>query len=249
MLNERDHKIGFSRFEKAPVVPVPARTVHGCLDHIWRTFGLRARLFLLEGDDLVLRDCAGEYCICPEIGLKVNPESIVWEILQKGAPVNLNDPLGHEDRVHSLPEPVNDKAVIPLKCSDVLPCEGKKTIGVLVVDGGDTSKPVDERDFQYLNLVGMLLSEVLARSMLIDRIRKIQREKTEMSEEICHIFRNRFAVIGGFAQRLTRSAEDPTLCSYARIIVKEMAKAEKALKRWRKLHRKEKWKNESGYLC
>ncbi|MDZ7696217.1 MAG: hypothetical protein U5R49_04550 [Deltaproteobacteria bacterium] len=247
MLNERDYEIRISRFEKKPGVAVAARTVHGCLDHIWWTFRLRARLFLLEGDDLVLRDCAGAYCICPEIGLKVHPDSIVWEILQKGTAMNLNDPLDHEGRVHSLPEPVNDKAVIPLKCRDVLPCKGEKALGVLVVDGGDLCKPIDERDFQYLNLVGMLLSEVLARSMLINRIRKIQQEKAEMGEEICHIFRNRFTVIGGVSRRLTKLAEDPTLRLYARIILKEMAKAEKALKRWRKLHKKE--QNESGYLC
>lgn len=95
----------------------------------------------------------------------------------------------------------------------------------------------------------MLLSQVLARSMLINRIHLIQREKTEMAKEVAHIFRNRFTVIGGFALRFTKALEDPALRQYARIILKETAKAEKALKRWNKLHRKGKWENDSGYLC
>jgi hypothetical protein len=227
----------------------PFRTTHECLEHIWQRFRLRARLFLLEGGALVLRDCVGAYGVCPEIGLKVNPGSMVWEIFQQGTSVNLNQPWDYQGRGHSLPEPVNYKAVIPLKCSEVLLCEGAQCLGVLVVDEGDPRKPIDERDFHYLNLVGMLLSEVLARSMLIVRIRTIQREKTEMAEEVAHIFRNRFTVIGGFALRLTKALEDSTLRQYSRIILKETAKAEKALKRWRKLHRKGKWEDESDYVC
>jgi hypothetical protein len=249
MQSEQELLIHLSTLEKPVVMPPPSRTVHGYLEHIWQRFRVRARLFLLEGDALVLRYCAGAYCVCPEIGLKVNPGSMVWEIFQKGTSVNLNQPWDHQGRVHSLPEPVNYKAVIPLKCSDALPCEGPSSLGVLVVDEGDPCKPIDERDFHYLNLVGMLLSEVLARSMLIDRIRTIQQEKTEMAEEVAHIFRNRFTVIGGFAQRLTKSLEDNTLRQYARIILKETAKAEKALKRWNKLHRKGKEEDEPGYLC
>ena len=60
---------------------------------------------------------------------------------------------------------------------------------------------------------------------------------------------NRSTVIGGFALRLTKALEDSTLRQYSRIILKETAKGEKALKRWRKLHMKRKWEDESAYLC
>lgn len=229
--------------------PAPSRTIHGCLEHIWHTIHLRARLFLVKGDALVLRYCAGAYRFRPEIGLRVHPDSLVRKIFEEGKPVNLDESVDHSGWSHSLPEPVTYKAVIPLRCGDGLPCEGKGSLGVLVVDAGDPCKTIDKRDFRYLNLVGMLLSEVLARSMLTERIRAMQREKREMAEEVAHIFRNRFAVIGGFALRLTKALEDPVLRRYARIILKETAKAEKALKRWRKLHRKGKWDHESGYLC
>jgi signal transduction protein with GAF and PtsI domain len=249
MQSEQNFLVHLSTLEKPVAMPAPSRTIHECLDHVWQRFRVRARLFLLEGDALVLRYCAGAYCVCPEIGLKVNPGSMVWEIFQKGTPVNLNQSWEHQDWVHSLPEPVNYKAVIPLKCTDALPCEGSSSLGVLVVDEGDPCKPIDERDFHYLNLVGMLLSEVLARSMLIESIRAMQREKTEMAEEVAHIFRNRFTVIGRFALRLTKALEDSTLRQYSRIILKETAKGEKALKRWNKLHRKGKEEDEPGYLC
>lgn len=249
MRGETSLMVGLSHVEEPVFLTRPSRTVHGCLEHIWERLRLRARLFLLEGDALVLRYCAGAYSVCPEIGLKVTSNSIVWEVYQGGTPVNLNEPSDRSRWSHSLPAPVKYKAVIPLKCDDVLPCEARKALGVLVVDGGDPCNPIEKRDFQYLNLVGILLSEVLVRSMLIERMRTIQREKTDMAEEVSHIFRNRFTVIGGFALRLTKALEDPKFRQYARIILKETAKGEKALKRWKKLHRKGKWQNESGYLC
>lgn len=250
MLSEFPHLRTFSLHEAPRPIPEPSRTVQGCLEHIWRAFRLRARLFLLQRGALVLRYCAGAYRLCPEIGSTVHPGSVVWKIFQQGVPVNLTNLDDQQNEGHSLPEPVLCKAVIPLKCSDVLPCKGPTALGVLVVDAVDMDRSLDEREFQYIEVFAMLLSEVLARSMLIERIRTVQREKTEMAEEVSHIFRNRFTVIGGFALRLTKILQDPLLRQYARIILKETAKGEKALKRWKKLHRKEKWEeNEPGYLC
>jgi nitrogen-specific signal transduction histidine kinase len=85
--------------------------------------------------------------------------------------------------------------------------------------------------------------------MLIEQIRIIQRQKNEMAEEAAHIFRNRLTVIGGFAQKLTRYLEDPALREWAGIILKETAKSEKALKRWKKLHREKKRGHEPRYFC
>jgi len=191
----------------------------------------------------------GDYCTCPDLGLKVNPGSIVWEVFRQGAPVNLTRPDERHCNFHTLPEPVPCKAVIPLVCSDALFCEGPSALGVLVVDSEISGRSIDERDFRYLEVFGMLLSEVLVRSVLIERIRQIQSRMTKMAEEVSHIFRNRFTVIGGFALRLIKALEDPALQQYAQIILKETAKGEKALKRWKKVRRKGEWDDESEYLC
>lgn len=111
-------EMGHSIFEEPIVELEPPLGIHRCLEHIWKSFNLRARLFLLEGDSLILSDCIGEYRCCPEIGLRIHPGSLVWEIFQKGKPVNLKEPFSQKDRPHSLPEPVTIKAVIPLKCPD-----------------------------------------------------------------------------------------------------------------------------------
>lgn len=250
MQNEISHVSAFSLHEKQRLNPQPSRTVQGCLEHIWRVFRLRARLFLFQEGALVLSYCAGSYRLCLDIGARVPPGSVVWKVFQQGVPVNLTDPEEQPGESHTLPEPVLCKAVIPLKCSDVLPCKGTDAFGVLVVDAVDMGRSLDEQEFQYLDVFAMLLSEVLARSLLIERIRTMQREKTQMAEEVCHIFRNRFMVIGGFALRLTEILQEPPLRQYARIILKETAKAEKALRRWKKLHRKEKGEeDEPRYIC
>jgi hypothetical protein len=52
----------------------------------------------------------GKYRLCPEIGLKVDPESIVWEIFREGKAVNLAEAPALEKRPHSLAEPAAIKA-------------------------------------------------------------------------------------------------------------------------------------------
>jgi signal transduction histidine kinase len=215
----------------------PLRAIHRCLEHIWRRFHLRARLFVLERNGLVLRDCVGAYRCCPEIGLKVRPGSRVWEIFAKGDPVNLTQSDNQKGRPHTLPERITIKAVIPLK--NITPEEGEgEILGVLVVDAGDALEPIEERDFQYLEVVGMLITEILDRSNLIEKIQAIQREKDRMAREVSHIFRNRFTVIGGLALRLSRALSEPSLKRWAKIIVQEVANGEQALEAWRKSHRK-----------
>lgn len=62
-------------FRKPSVELAPPLSLHRCLVHIWKRFRLRTRLFLMEGDALVLRDCVGDYRCCAEIGLRVDPGS------------------------------------------------------------------------------------------------------------------------------------------------------------------------------
>jgi hypothetical protein len=165
---------------------------------------------LREEKFLILRDYVGTYHRRPEIGLKVHPESIVWKIFQKGEPVNLTESSSEEERPHSLPEPVTIKAIIPMKVED--PHEGLwRIMGVLVVDAGDSPEPIENRDFQYLKVLGMLISEILERTNLLFMIQKIQTDREKMAQEVAHIFRNRFVVIGGFARRLEKVLLNPNL--------------------------------------
>ncbi len=51
--------------------------IRRALELVWENLGFRARLFLLEGDSLVLKECMGSYRVCPEIGLRVHPQSVL----------------------------------------------------------------------------------------------------------------------------------------------------------------------------
>jgi hypothetical protein len=213
----------------------PPQAIHRCLEHIWKRLHMRARFFLREGEFLVLRDCVGAYLCCPEIGLRVHPGSVVWEIFLKGDPVNLTEADGSKERPHTLPEPVTIKAVIPLKVENLHNGQ-ERILGVLVVDSGHSPEPVEDRDFQYLQVLGMLMSEILQRSILLNRIQEIQKDKERMAQEAAHIFRNRFAVIGGYARKLGKVLLDSDLRQWAGIILKEVEKGECALELWMDSH-------------
>lgn len=208
--------------------------LHRCLEEVWKRTGLRARLFLLEGGDLVLRACVGGYQGCLETGLKVHPKSVVWEIFRKGAPENLTDPSYIQGRPHTLPSPVFVKAVIPLCAS----AENGMIIklGALVVDAGASGEPIQERDFHYLQLVASLVAETLWNFRLMERIRAKEMEKNKMAQEVSHIFRNRLTVIGGFARRLARGLWSAEAKKWAEIIREEVVAAEQALEDWREAY-------------
>jgi hypothetical protein len=217
---------------------VPSQTIHRCMAYIWERLHLRARLFLLEERSLVLRDFVGEYRCCPEIGLKVHPESIVWEIFREGKAVNLAEAPALEKRPHTLPEPVPIKAVIPLKAGD--PRDGVvRRLGVLVVDFGEPNKPIEDRDFHYLQILGTLISQILQGSILLSKLRKIQNERERSAREIAHIVRNRLIVIGGFARRLVKVLPEPQWKGWAEVILQESEGGEEALKQWRNAHDQE----------
>lgn len=152
-------------------------TLHRCPEEVWKRTSLRARLFLLEGCDLLLRACVGGYPGCLETGLKVHPKSVVWEISHGGESSNLTDPRQSQLREHTLPSPVFVKAVIPLYAS-----ADNGTIiklGALVVDAGASGEPIQERDFHYLQVVASLMAETLWSFRLMGRIRAKEMEKKQ----------------------------------------------------------------------
>lgn len=237
--NERNKQLTNDSFFGEPSVELaPPPAIHWCLEQIWQRFHLRARLFLLEGDDLVLRDCVGAYRYCPEIGLRVYPGSIVWEIFKDGKAVDLTESYNQKGRPHTLPEPVTIKAVIPLKGPDILNGQDRP-LGVLIVDTGEPPRPIEDRDFQYLEVLGMLIAEILQRCIIMERIQAIRQEKDRMDRQVSHIFRTRFTIIGGFARRITQAVLEPTSKKLAEIILDEAIKGEQALDAWRESRGKE----------
>jgi nitrogen-specific signal transduction histidine kinase len=75
----------------------------------------------------------------------------------------------------------------------------------------------------------MLISEILQRSILQEEIQKSHWEREKMALEVCHICRNRFLSIGGFARKLTQALQDPALRRRVGIILDEVEKVERAL--------------------
>ena len=67
---------------------VPEKVIETILTDLHERLGKRSRCALFEGDDLRLRFWAGEHN-CPIGGLTVDKESIVWDVVRKGAALNL----------------------------------------------------------------------------------------------------------------------------------------------------------------
>jgi hypothetical protein len=111
-----------------------------CLDHISQRLGKRARYVLMEGDELKLHCWVGRY-ECPIEQVPVCKESIVWRVVEKGAPVNLTDAHEIEGYRHTLAKGIKIKAIIPLLYVDPLTQEEKR-VGALIVDSGKEGVPI-----------------------------------------------------------------------------------------------------------
>ena len=69
---------------------IPEKAIETVLTGLSGRLGKRARCALLEGKDLNLRFWAGEHT-CPIGGVKIRENSIVWDAVKKGTPINLTD--------------------------------------------------------------------------------------------------------------------------------------------------------------
>ncbi len=199
---------------------VPEKVVESVLVHLCERLGKRSRCVLLEGDDLRLRFWAGEHS-CPIEGLKVVSGSIVWEAVRKGTALNLTDLRQTNGYEHTLPQPIRIKSVIPLTYTDPLTGQPKK-LGALIVDSGQTGEPVPEEDFEYLQVIGELISAILGRAELIRQLMTSCRRQEAMLMETAHNFRNSIAVIGGFALRVAQLAGDTELAEKAKHLHEEV---------------------------
>jgi len=192
---------------------IPEKVVENVLVHLCERLGKRARCVLLEGDDLRLSFWAGEHS-CPLEGLKVVSGSVVWDAVRRGVALNLTDPRQTNGYAHSLPQPIKIKSVIPLMYTDPITGQPKK-LGALIVDSGRAGEPISEDDFEYLQVIGELISAILGRVELIRQLMTSCRRQEAILMETAHNFRNSIAVIGGFALRVAQLAADTDLAEKA----------------------------------
>ena len=192
---------------------VPEKVIENVLDRLCKRLGKRTRCILLEGEDLKLRFWAGSHA-CPLEGVKVATGSVVWDAVRRGVPLNLTDACQTNGYEHSLPQPIKIKSVIPLMYDDPITGQPKK-LGALVVDSGELGEPIQEEDFEYLQVIGELVSAILGRAELVRQLTASCRRQEDILMETAHNFRNSIAVIGGFAQRVAQLAKDTALADKA----------------------------------
>ena len=203
---------------------VPEKVIENMLDRLCKRLGKRTRCILLEGEDLKLRFWAGSHA-CPLEGVKVAKGSVVWDAVRRGVPVNLTHVRQTNGYEHSLSQPIKIKSVIPLMYSDPITGQPKK-LGALIVDSGQAGEPISEEDFEYLQVIGELISAILGRAELIRQLMTSCRRQEAILMETAHNFRNSIAVIGGFALRVAQLAVDTELAEKATHLHEEVKRLE-----------------------
>lgn len=204
---------------------IPEKAIETVLTHLCERLGKRARCAFLEGEDLRLRLWAGEHS-CPIDGVKIRQNSIVWDAVRKGEPINLTDSRQSINYEHTLDHPINVKSIIPLSYID--PLSKKQTkLGVLIVDSGKEDVPISEKDFEYLQVIGHLISAIVGRRELIKQLMQSCRRQEGILMEAAHNFRNDIFIIGGFSRRIARLAENTELAKTAQDLQEEVRNLEK----------------------
>jgi hypothetical protein len=202
------------------------------LDHINQRLGMRARYLLAEGNELMLHSWVGRYG-CPIEKVPVHKESIVWEVIQKGIPLNLTNPKEIEDYQHTLAERVKIKAIIPFQYVDSLTQEEIRA-GALIVDSGKEGIPISAEDFEYLKAIGELIGAAVGKAQLTERLVESYRKKEAMVKQTADAFGNRITVIGMVSRRIVRLAKDPALAQDAEILHQEIELLESNLEQFEK---------------
>ena len=206
--------------------------IKNCLDHISQRLGNRARYLLMEGDELKLHCWVGRYD-CPIEQVPVCKESVVWRVVEKGAPLNLTDPKEVKGYRHTLAERVKIKSIIPLHYVDSLTQEEIR-VGALIVDSGKEGVPISGEDFEYLKVIGELIGAAVGKAELTEQLIESYRKKEAMVKQTADAFRNRITIIGTISRRITRLAKDPALAQDAEILYQEIQSLEAHLERFEK---------------
>jgi hypothetical protein len=203
---------------------VPEQVIDTVLTHLCERLGKRARCAFLEGEELRLRFFAGAHD-CPIGGLPVHKESIVWDVMKKGVPANLTDPHDTNGYTHTLSTPIKIKAIIPLSYVDPLTLQEIK-LGALIVDSGKEGVPVSSEDFEYLKVIGELISAIAGRAALVQQLMSSCKRQEDILMETAHNFRNRIVSIGGFARRIAQLAQNEELSEKAVHLQEEVMRLE-----------------------
>lgn len=211
---------------------VPEKVIENVLTHLCERLGKRARCALLDGDDLRLRFWAGEHS-CPVGGLSVDKGSVVWDAVRKGIAINLTDPHQTDSYTHSLDTPIKIKSVIPLTCLDPITQE-TLTLGALIVDSGIEGVPMSAENFEYLQVIGGLISAIMGRAELIQRLMTSCSRQEAILMQTAHNFRNSILIIGGFSRRIARLAQDTKLATEAIHLYEEVTALEAHLAEFEK---------------
>lgn len=204
---------------------IPEKVIETVLTNLCERLGKRCRCALLEGDDLRLRFWAGEHS-CPLGGVRIKENSIVWDAVKKGIPINLTDASQSNHFEHTLGDPINVKSIIPLRYVDPL-SKQKMNLGALIVDSGKEGIPISEEDFEYLQVIGQLISAIVGRKELIQQLMKSCRRQEAILLEAAHNFRNDILVIGGFSRRIAKLAENTEIAKIALDLQDEVRDLEK----------------------
>jgi GAF domain-containing protein len=204
---------------------IPERVIETVLTHLCERLGKRARCALLEGDNLKLRFWAGEHT-CPIGGVKIRKNSVVWDAVRKNQPINLTNARQSNHFEHTLSAPISVKSIIPLSYVDPL-SNKQKSLGVLIVDSGQENIPISAEDFEYLQVIGQLISAIVGRKELIKQLLGSCRRQEAILMEAAHNFRNSIAIIGGFSRRIARLSQKTEMAENAIDLLREVQTLEK----------------------
>jgi GAF domain-containing protein len=203
-----------------------------CLDHIHQRLGMRARYLLTEGNELKLHSWVGRY-ECPTEKVPVHEESIAWEVIQNGIPLNLTHPEEIEGYQHTLAERDKIKAIIPFQYVDSVTQEEIRA-GALIVDSGEEGVPISAEDFEYLKVIGELVGAAVGKAQLTEQLVESYRKKEAIVKQTADAFGNRITAIGIVSRRIARLAKDPALAQDAEILHQEIELLESNLKQFEK---------------
>lgn len=206
---------------------LPEKVIEMVLNDLSERLGKRARCAFLEGDDLKLRFWAGDH-ICPMGGLQIHKDSIVWDAVKKDVAINLTDPHQTNGYTHTLSAPIKIKAIIPLGYVDPMTQQEIK-LGVLIVDSGEKGIPISTEDFQYLQVIGQLISAIIGRAKLVEQLMTSCGRQESILMETTHNFRNRIVVIAGFSRQIAQMAQGTELAEKAILLQEEVSALESHL--------------------
>jgi putative methionine-R-sulfoxide reductase with GAF domain len=202
--------------------------IRKALEHIHERLGKRARYAVLKDSHLVITYWVGEYGGTFPHTRRIVKKSIVWKVFQEGKALNLTDRSQTNGYKHTLKEQVKIKAVVPLRYVDAR-THREVRFGVLIVDSGREQAPISQAEFEYLQIMADLMEETVGKAELIRELIHSYEKREELVKSMAHYLRNRFMVIGGFAHRLCKKADDSKARGYADTIAREVGEMEKAV--------------------